>query len=490
MATHKPFRELVNPASNFDFVGKIKTWATISVILVAASIGVLFVNKSVRGSYLNWTIDFSGGTEIIFRFDEKADGTAANVPAGDVRSALGAAGKSGFDLSDFSWTAEDESGVEREFRGMLIRTPEFGAVSKERQAEIAESFTAAFADDGVVSVTWSGDRLFVRSTKRLTWAKANVFFTEARLELKPWSPEDELNFGAAVEGTGEYNAQFSIKGIGTQFQKIIQDALGEDVVVTITQVDGVGAKAGERLKNDGLKSLFYAMALIMLYLAFRFDVRYAPGAVVALLHDSLLVVGVFAATWQPVSLTTVAALLTVIGYSVNDSVVIFDRIRENVGRLKDKRFSRIINISLNETMQRTLMTSITLFVVTLMMNIVGTGLVRNFAFAMNIGVVVGVYSSVFVASPVALFIHNKWFAGVADKAKSKGARGTSPASTTAAKKSKKATKPRVDLSPDVKSAQDDDDDDSPYEESDSRTSSAPKPGAKRKAKSPRRRKRK
>jgi preprotein translocase subunit SecF len=123
------------------------------------------------------------------------------------------------------------------------------------------------------------------------------------------------------------------------------------------------------------------------------------------------VIGVFAITWQEVSLTTVAALLTVIGYSVNDSVVIFDRIRENVVRLKDKKFGRVINISLNETMARTLLTSITLFVVTLMMNILGTGLVRNFAFAMNIGVIVGVYSSVFVASPVALGIHNRWFSG-------------------------------------------------------------------------------
>jgi preprotein translocase subunit SecF len=159
------------------------------------------------------------------------------------------------------------------------------------------------------------------------------------------------------------------------------------------------------------------MALIMLYLAFRFDVRYAPGAVVALLHDAILVVGVFAVTWQPVSLTSVAALLTVIGYSVNDSVVIFDRIRENVGRLKDKRFSRIINISLNETMSRTLVTSLTTFVATLAMSIFGTGLVRNFAFAMNVGIIVGVYSSVFVASPVALAIHNRWFAGAADKGK-------------------------------------------------------------------------
>jgi preprotein translocase subunit SecF len=185
--------------------------------------------------------------------------------------------------------------------------------------------------------------------------------------------------------------------------------------VSVVQVYGVGPKAGEQLRNDGIKALFYAIVLIMLYLVFRFDVRYAPGAVVALLHDGMIVVGAFAVTWTDFSLTTVAALLTVIGYSVNDTVVIFDRIRENVGRLKDKKFARIINISLNETLSRTLLTSLTLFVVTIMMNIFGTGLVRNFAFAMNIGVIVGVYSSIFVAAPVALYIHNKYFAAPANK---------------------------------------------------------------------------
>ncbi len=137
---------------------------------------------------------------------------------------------------------------------------------------------------------------------------------------------------------------------------------------------------------------------------------------IALLHDSILVVGVFAVTWMDVSLTSVAALLTVIGYSVNDTVIIFDRIRENVGRLTDKRLPRVVNISLNETLSRTLLTSLTLFVVTLMMNIFGTGLVRNFAFAMNVGVVVGVYSSIFVASPFLLWADARFYPGGRGKA--------------------------------------------------------------------------
>ncbi len=406
--THKPFRELIKPDSNFEFIEKRRTWALISTLVIISCIAMLFVNKSMRGDYLNWNIDFKGGTELILAFEDKA-GNPAPMDAATIRAALKDAGKSGFAVSNFAWKTEGPNDTEVEASGMMVRTPEFGAVKKAEGEQIAADFVTTFAEPGVLKATWSGDRMFVRATGTIAWDAARDFFKKHGKHLREWSPENIEAFSVPSEGTNEYNLQFSVAGLDAQYQELIAGALGGDIVVRIQNVYGVGARAGEKLRNDGIKSLFYVMALIMLYLAFRFDVRYAPGAVVALLHDAILVVGVFAITWQEVSLTTVAALLTVIGYSVNDSVVIFDRIRENVVRLKDKKFGRIINISLNETMARTLLTSITLFVVTLMMNVLGTGLVRNFAFAMNIGVIVGVYSSVFVASPVALAIHNRWY---------------------------------------------------------------------------------
>ena len=408
--THKPFRELIKPNSNFEFVEKRRTWALVSTIAIIACIAMLFVNKARKGDYLNWTIDFKGGTEIIFAFEDKG-GNPHEVDAAAVRKALIDAGKSGFAVSDFRWKTEGPGGEPIEAQGMMVRTPEFGAVKADEQRKIANEFLTTFADPGVLKATWSGDRMFVRASGPIGWDAARDFFQAHGKTLREWTQENLDAYSAPTEGLEEYNMQFAVSGLDAQYQKLLGDAVGAEVVVKIQNVYGVGARAGAKLRDDGIKSLFYVMALIMLYLAFRFDVRYAPGAVVALLHDAILVIGVFALTWQEVSLTTVAALLTVIGYSVNDSVVIFDRIRENVVRLKDKKFGRVINISLNETMARTLLTSITLFVVTLMMNILGTGLVRNFAFAMNIGVVVGVYSSVFVASPVALGIHNRWFAG-------------------------------------------------------------------------------
>lgn len=405
--THKPFRELVNPSSNFEFVGRTRVWIVISALLVAVSIAWLFVNKSWRGDYLNWSIDFKGGTEIIFSFSDKASGENIEVQDKAVRAALEEGGVAGFEVSNFSWS--DDQG--KTVKGMLIRSPSFGAVEGERAEDILTALREKFADREIQTARWSGDRIHILSRKPFTEAEGREFLASVGLEMKPWSEELAADFATPDEGTGEYRTQFPVFGLERQYAKILEDELGANV--KLVQSYAVGARAGAELRNDGIKSLFYAMALIMLYLAFRFDIRYAPGAVVALLHDALLVVGVFAITWTEVSLTSVAALLTVIGYSVNDTVVIFDRIRENVGRLKDKKLARVINISLNETLSRTLLTSLTLFVVTIMMNVFTTGLVRNFAFALNIGVVVGVYSSVFVAAPVLLYLDNKYYTGKA-----------------------------------------------------------------------------
>ena len=148
----------------------------------------------------------------------------------------------------------------------------------------------------------------------------------------------------------------------------------------------------------------------MVYIAFRFDLRYGPGTVVALLHDAVITVGAFAVTYKEFSLTTVAAVLTVIGYSMNDTIVVFDRIRENATRLRDRRFDRIVNQSINETLSRTLLTSATVLFVTLAMNVFGVGVIRDFAFALNVGVFVGTYSSIFIASPILIWLNDKYIA--------------------------------------------------------------------------------
>jgi preprotein translocase subunit SecF len=402
------FRELIQPGSNFEFMGRAKLWFALSTVVCLACIGMLFINQAWRGDYMNWSTDFKGGTEIVLGFNQKGTSRPATIDSGDVRKGLSDAGFDGFDVSDYTWQVDTPEGPV-EATGILVRTPHFGAVSVEKQNQVSDAFVSQFGSLSVSKASWSGDTLYIRTKKPVSWDAARDFLSKQGFTLKPWDKEDAQRAVAAEEGTGDYNAQLSVVGIDGQYRDAAQRKLGDSVDVRVVNVYGVGAKAGSKLRDDGIASMFYAMLLIMLYLVVRFDIRYAPGAVIALLHDAIVVIGAFALTWQEFSLTTVAAILTVIGYSVNDTVIIFDRIRENTGKLKDKKFIRIMNISINETLSRSLLTSLTVFVTTLMMNIFGTGLVRNFAFAMNVGVVTGTYSSIFIASPVALWLHNRFY---------------------------------------------------------------------------------
>lgn len=406
MSEHK-FRYLLPPGSDFQFVAKFRTWFTISVILLAVSIGSLFVNKAVRGQYMNWNTDFKGGTEITFSFKDKA-GAFTTVQPQDVRKALRDGGEDGFDVSEMSFTADADTGTTAQ--GSIVRTPRFAAAEPAQQQKAQTAFEESFKDRELLKLNWSGDVLYVRSKKLIANEEAAPAFVTAGLELKPWAEKDTRQFAHADEGTKEYNAAFTVWGIDRQLERVLEKGL-PNIDVTPMQSYGVGAKAGDKLRDDAAKSIIFAIFLIMLYLAFRFDIRFAPAAAFATIHDAVMVVGVFSITWQEVSLTTVAAVLTVVGYSVNDTVVIFDRIRENQIKLKDKKLERIVDISLNETLVRSILTSLTVFATTLIMNIFADGAVSNFALAMNVGVIVGSYSSLFLAPPVFLWVARTWYSG-------------------------------------------------------------------------------
>jgi preprotein translocase subunit SecF len=423
MATHKPFRELIKPGTNFEFIGRSRLWITISVLVITGSIAMLFVNKAVRGDYLNWTIDFKGGTEIIYGFRNPESGAPVTVPIADVRGALPPAAE----VSEYRWSEKAPNGESRTVEGLLVRTPSVGALAPEEAGKLLDAFRQRFADREIVTLQASGDRVFARTKKPITEDEAKQFFKDQGKEMKDWGDEEQ-RYTAADEATGEYEPQFAVVGVERQFTTVLESGLqGKNVSVDMVQSYAVGARAGAELRDDGVESLFYVLALIMLYLAFRFDIRYAPGAVVALLHDAIVVIGVFAVAWTEVSLTSVAAILTIMGYSVNDTVVIFDRIREDVERLKDKKLARIVNIAINETLSRTVLTSVTVFLVTLMMNIFGTGLVRDFAFAMNVGVIAGVYSTVFIASPIFLYLDKKLYGGAVTGGRERRAPKATPA---------------------------------------------------------------
>lgn len=168
------------------------------------------------------------------------------------------------------------------------------------------------------------------------------------------------------------------------------------------RVEFVGPQVGEELKDDGGLAMIYALMGIFIYVALRFQRRFAVGAIAALIHDVLITLGIFSITHFDFDLTVLAALLAVIGYSLNDTIVVFDRVRENFHKVREVTAVEVFNFSLNQTLSRTLVTSLTTLLVLFALFVFGGETIHSFATALVIGVLVGTYSSIFVASPVTL----------------------------------------------------------------------------------------
>ncbi len=187
------------------------------------------------------------------------------------------------------------------------------------------------------------------------------------------------------------------EGVAQQVQDVLRERYPN---FSVRRVESVGPRVGEELKIAASQAILFSLVAILLYIWLRFQWRYSIGAIVALLHDVLIVLAAFAATQKEVTLPVVAAVLTVAGYSINDTIVIFDRIRENFRRFQKKAADDIINESVNQTLSRTLLTSGTTLFVLLSIYLFGGEIINDFAFALLVGVVTGTYSSVFVAAPV------------------------------------------------------------------------------------------
>ncbi len=168
------------------------------------------------------------------------------------------------------------------------------------------------------------------------------------------------------------------------------------------RVEFVGPQVGEELREDGGLAMLYALLCIMVYVALRFQMRFSVGAVTALAHDVIITLGFFSITRFNFDLTILAALLAVIGYSLNDTIVVFDRVRENFRKIRDKTPVEVFNISLNQTLSRTLMTSFTTLLVLIALFLLGGEIIHGFSMALIFGVLIGTYSSIYIASPVTL----------------------------------------------------------------------------------------
>ena len=184
--------------------------------------------------------------------------------------------------------------------------------------------------------------------------------------------------------------------------KILDLISADNFNAEMRRVEFVGPQVGEELKEDGGLAMLYALLCIMFYVALRFQMRFSVGAVAALFHDVIITLGFFSITRFNFDLTILAALLAVIGYSLNDTIVVFDRVRENFRKIRDKTPLDVFNISLNQTLSRTLMTSFTTLLVLLALFFLGGEIIHGFAMALIFGVLIGTYSSIYIASPVTL----------------------------------------------------------------------------------------
>ena len=173
----------------------------------------------------------------------------------------------------------------------------------------------------------------------------------------------------------------------------------------ILSIEKVGPKIGSELSNKAVLAIISSLGLILLYISIRFEFNFALGAIAALAHDVFVTLGIFSIMGYEISLPIIAAFLTIVGYSLNDTIVIFDRIRENVKSMKRLTYTQVVDHSINDSLSRTIITSVTTFIVVLVLWLFGGEVIKLFAFAMMVGVIVGTYSSIFVACPLVVRLH-------------------------------------------------------------------------------------
>jgi len=306
----------------------------------------------------------------------------------------------------------------------LIRVQEISTVNEETKEALRKALCLGVEGDDQsvcphdarateVKFSAGGDKIGVRYDVEPDLAKVKQQVEKVagvKLRVSEKNPQ--------VVNKRDNRVEIQLQSKGDQLMDVLRQQLGKDTVPEhALRVEWVGPKAGKQLRDSARNSVAISIVFIMIYLAFRFDLRFAPGVVLACVHDALVVLGAFVLTRREVTLSTIAVVLTIIGYSMNDTVVVYDRIRENLGKHRGKSFGEIINMSVSETLSRTILTSGLTTLSVLPYFIWGTGVIKDFTFGMVVGIVAGTYSSIYVAAPLTEWIDRKWFGSTATKVK-------------------------------------------------------------------------
>jgi preprotein translocase subunit SecF len=272
--------------------------------------------------------------------------------------------------------------------------------------KLAGMISGAIILAGLVSILLHGGPLYSIDFEGGT--EIQVLFTESTSVESVREALSEIGYGdAAIRGFGKEDEFLIHVKTSTKSEEqvnTIREALASihGGSYEIRRLETVGPKIGKELKGDMISAVLIAMAGIVIYISIRFQFMYAIGALVALTHDVLITLGLFSLLNMEISLSVLAAFLFIVGYSLNDTIVVFDRVRENAKEKRHDSFLSVINLSLNQTLNRTVITSLTTLTVVLILLFFGGEVIKPFAFALTVGLIVGTYSSIFVASPVVL----------------------------------------------------------------------------------------
>ncbi|HXJ39595.1 MAG TPA: protein translocase subunit SecF [Bryobacteraceae bacterium] len=395
--------------TNFDFLGHKWPFIIASLVLSVAGLGSLALKGGPR-----YGIEFKGGMLLTVKF-------AAAPPIEKVRSALSAV------LSSPPTVQTYENGSNE----IVIGTEgaDDATLGKNRQLVI-DTLAKTFGQPGNGKLdlnNTSGSQLANRLADPLQKAGVQLSLQQVQdlaTSVVAWRDQH----GGLLTKIDDLRA---VPGLTPQVLNVLNTECYPAPYTASRNIEIVGPKVGADLRQQAVQATMLALAGMLVYIWFRFEWIYGVGAVIAVFHDTIITIGVFSILDKEISLTVIAALLTLVGYSMNDTIVIFDRIRENLhlgrGSAKGSDLAEVINRSVNQTLSRTVMTSGLTFLAVLALLLYGGPVLHGFSLALVIGIIIGTYSSVFVASPIVLFWHN-W----ADARKATAVSAAAPAASRAA----------------------------------------------------------
>ncbi|GMU63372.1 MAG: protein translocase subunit SecF [Myxococcales bacterium] len=367
--------QIIKGRTTFDFIGKRRIAIYISsVVNLAILLGIALVGFELG-------VDFAGGTlvEVKFQAATTAEQVREGAKSGGLKEpqvqGIGAAEENSFILrmgGVTQLTEESEQAAEGALRGL----GEVASLTKD-------------LDNGLINVRYK--------------AKMDPAALKTAVEQSGTGVKEVRDLG---EVSGVFDYQVVSAGMADKVTQALKAGMAGQQF-EVRRVDYVGPQVGKQLRNKGIMALLYAMLAILLYVAFRFDLKFGPGALLSMLHDVVMVAGYFLISRREFNLTSIAVLLTVVGYSINDTIVIYDRIREEMVKYKGKPLAEIINIAINDTLSRTLLTSGVTALSLVGLLVFGVGEIFDFAAAMLVGILVGTYSSVYIASPLVLWLDRR-----------------------------------------------------------------------------------